>query len=313
MSLKDARFAYGSESAAGDALRSEDIKSVTSDMQTGNEKFKTQENFEVNARFIMASNYAPRITGTDYGIWRRLLYYHCKRRFLDPKEIDPKNPYHHKRETKFLELWTSDVRYQQAFLSIMVKYYQIYRYQYNGDMNKIPKNTIDKETQEFRYEQDTLARFLKENVVFVGTHDPVDDSPITDIPLSELAQLYINWYSKNIDNTPHIRKEVIKSLRECHLKKHIVNKTHGGIVLQKHRVLGVGETPDIESSENDTLLEPEVKVKKQKQKNKIISDFEEDSEINKIDKIDEIDEIDEDKETNALYTEALYEEVYNKV
>jgi phage/plasmid-associated DNA primase len=242
MMLKFARFSYCSESNEGEVLIMSKIKEFTSETISGNEKHQTQDMFEANCHFVFCSNNDPRITGRDYGTWRRIIIYRFKMQFLD--NPNPENPCEYKRDPKFANIFTKDPNYKKAYLSILVKYYEMYRDKYNCDLNNIPKPTIDRETKAYQNEQDTVSRFVNEQVVILGpqTIDPVDGTvkKVDDISMVDVCNRYVSWYINKIDDRRPIRSEVLKALRNSQLKKYIAEKFTGAY-LSHCRLLELGE------------------------------------------------------------------------
>lgn len=249
MMLKHARFAYCSESNEGEVLIMSKIKEFTSETLSGNEKHQTQDMFEANCHYVFCSNNDPRVTGRDYGTWRRLLVYRFKMMFID--NPNPKNKYEYKRDPKFVNIVTKDPNYKKAYLSILMRYYEMYRDKYNCDLNNIPKPTIDRETRNFQNEQDTVSRFISEQCVRLGKETKDVDGKmkkVRDINLVDVANRFIAWHVAKIDDRRPIRSEVLKALRNSPLKNFIVDKFTGAY-LTEHRILEVGE--DYDASQND--------------------------------------------------------------
>jgi phage/plasmid-associated DNA primase len=246
MMLKYSRFAYCSESNEGEVLIMSKIKEFTSETLSGNEKHQTQDMFEANCHYVFCSNNDPRVTGRDYGTWRRLLVYRFKMMFID--NPNPKNKYEYKRDPKFINIVTKDPNYKKAYLSILMRYYEMYRDKYNCDLNNIPKPTIDKETRTFQNEQDTISRFISEQIVHLGkevpdTADGGKMKKVRDINLVDVANRFIAWHVAKIDDRRPIRSEVLKALRSTSLKNFIIDKFTGAY-LTEHRILEVGEDYD---------------------------------------------------------------------
>src|SRR5690242_15395541 len=170
MLLKHARFAYFSESDPGDYIRTGNVKEITGgENVSAAEKFQKQDNFRIHCHFTVASNHDPRIMGSDHGTWRRISVYRYKMKFCP--NPDPNNPFEKKDDRKFADTVNRDPKYKEAYLSILVKYYNILRDQYNYDLNNIPKPSIVRDTEKYRNEQDTINRFITDRVIFIGPED----------------------------------------------------------------------------------------------------------------------------------------------
>lgn len=255
MMLKFARFGYCSESEPGDIIKISKVKEITSETITGNEKHQTQDMFEANCNFTCCTNNDPRITGRDWGTWRRIWVYRYKMTFKsDP---DPNNPYEYKENVAFSETYTKNQEYKKAYFSILVKYYGIFRSKYQGDLENIKSRSISDDTKAYRNEQDTLMRYISEQVMFIG--DKVDSTtgerPST--PLTELAKRYIEWHVAKIDSNPPQKNEVIKGFQQSSLRKHLV-KRFTDLFLIHHRILNVGQYNEDETTEIVDDLDPGV-------------------------------------------------------
>lgn len=205
------RFAYCSETNQGDTLLMARIKEMTSETMSCNDKFKTQAMFEIMSNFVFCSNFDPKISGSDYGTWRRLLTYTFKVKFKsDP---DPSNPLEKKDDPRLLRDVVRDPEYLQAYLSILVHYYEIFRDRYGGNLDNIPKPTIDAETAAFRQEQDAFSRFIETKI------RPAREGEIARrLTALEIAQEYLNWYAVTIGGDQPVLSNVKQMLRKSKLR-----------------------------------------------------------------------------------------------
>ena len=252
MMLKYARFAYCSESNEGDELQMGRIKEFTSETLSANEKYLTQDMFEANCQYVFCTNHDPRITGRDYGTWRRILVYYFKMKFID--HPDPENPFEYKCDLRLVQDVPYDVNYKQAYLSILVHFYELYRDTYGSDLERIPKPTINRETQMYKNEQDTIERFIAQQVVHIGTHYPPDHpknkdldknneaglARVSDVSLPDLAARFIEWHKKQIGELNMAVKDIVKAFPQTRLRKYIVARFRDRY-LTEHYVLNLGE------------------------------------------------------------------------
>lgn len=252
MGLQYARFAYCSETNQMDKLHTSIIKETTSDTISGNEKFKTQQNFDVNTRFILATNHPTRVEGNDHGIWRRLFVYWFKVTFKE--NPDPKNKFERKMDPKKIEVWPKDRNFKQAFLSYMMDWYAVYRDKYHSNVLNVPRPTIDRESRKFREDSDVMCKFIKEILEYVGEQyydsaDELEEEKIVDtspIKLVEVAARYSDWYKANVDpkDVPPGMVIMQQLIKYPEIDKYIVEEGTGSNVLYltKHILHGVGET-----------------------------------------------------------------------
>jgi phage/plasmid-associated DNA primase len=251
MMLKYARFSYCSESQEGDILQMGKIKEFTSETLTGNEKHQTQDMFEANCHFVFCTNHDPRITGRDYGTWRRILVYYFKMKFVDNPDLD--NPYEYMCDVKLVNEVPYNMKYKQAYLSIIVYFYEMYRDIYGSNLSKIPKMTIDKETQKYKDEQDTIERYISQQVIKIG-ECYTDGEKVSDINLSDLAAKYAEWHKRKIGDLTVPIKDITKAFPQTRLKKFIVKRFNDDYLTQ-HKVLNIGEEFTMDPS---TTEEPEL-------------------------------------------------------
>jgi len=245
MMLKHARFAYCSESQEGDVLQMAKIKEYTSETLSGNEKHQTQDMFEANCYFVFCTNNDPRITGRDYGTWRRIIVYTFKIKFVD--NPDPDNKYEYKCDQRLVNEVPFDIKYRQAYLTILMYYYELYRDVYHCNLSRIPKQTIDDETQKYKDEQDTIEKYITQQIVKIGEHYPSDNNEpptkVADVGLSDLANKYVEWHKRKIGDLSVPVKDIIKAFPQTRLKRFIVKRFEDEYLTQ-HRVLNIGEEFD---------------------------------------------------------------------
>ncbi|MEM3061932.1 MAG: DUF5906 domain-containing protein [Nitrososphaerota archaeon] len=228
-SFKGSRFNYCSETEEGEILFMSRIKELLSDTISCNEKYKTQEMFEIFAQFVIASNHDPRISGSDYGTWRRILVYSFKMKFKpDP---DPNNEFEKKEDTKLLNEITKDPQFLQAYLSILIKYYEELRDKYHYDLDSIPKPTIDKETKDYRHRQDIFTYYVETYII--------KDENAEDIMLDVLITRYITWYTHNISEKNYpARLDVKQKFLHSYLQKSMI-QINNNWKLTKHKLLDI--------------------------------------------------------------------------
>lgn len=241
MLLKHARFAYFSESDAGDYIRTGNVKEITGgENVSAAEKFQKQDNFRVHCHFVVATNNDPRISGSDHGTWRRILVYRFKMKLCD--NPDPNNKYEKKVDRRFADVVNRSPEYLSAYIAIMGKYYALYRDKYNYNLDNIPRPSIDRDTEHYRNEQDTINRFITHRVIYIGAENE-NGEPTEHISLQDLANKYIEWYRASIADVKLLTMDIVKVFQISRLKKY-VQKKHTGDFLTCHRILGKNESYD---------------------------------------------------------------------
>jgi len=246
MLLKHARWACFSESEPGDYLRTGNIKEITGgESLSAREMFEKQSNFRAACHYTVASNNDPHIIGADHGTWRRILCYRYKKRFcINP---DPENPFEQKENRKFSDTVNRDPQYKRAYMGILVYYYNMYRDEYNYNLNNVHKPTIDRETNEYRNKEDTINRFLSERAIHIGPID-LDTGRSTEmIPLHIVADRYEEWYRTHIADIRMMNSDIVSSFKISCIKKHIIKK-HSGEFLSEYKILKINENYDPEEA-----------------------------------------------------------------
>lgn len=203
-SLVWARYVSFNEAEEGEIFRISMIKWITGETISCNGKYKDQMTFPSFFLASLNTNYTPKISGTDYGTWRRIKFYNHKAKFVS--NPDPENPYEIKENPDCLEKWPRDINYKRAFLSILVYFYEKLQKEFKGDLRRVPHPTIIQETLQFQKEQDTLTRFIDEMMI-------KDNTETSYIELIAITQQYLNWYKMNEGPTnklsiPGIKKNI---------------------------------------------------------------------------------------------------------
>jgi phage/plasmid-associated DNA primase len=256
MMLQYARFAYCSESQPGDTLQMGKIKEYTSETLSGNEKYQTQDMFEANCHFVFCTNHDPRITGRDWGTWRRILAYVFKMKFVD--NPDPDDPRQYRMNTKLINEWVHDENYKRAYFAILVYFYEMYRDLYHGNLSNIPKPTIESDTQNYKDSQDTLERFITQRVLNIGDTYP-DGEPVAPIPLNTVANKYTEWHRSKIGGPVGAgTSDLVSYFKETRLRKFIHPGLRTEFYLHRHRILE--DTENMEDFISDSSVpdsEPE--------------------------------------------------------
>ena len=131
-----------SESDDGQAFAEGRIKLITGgDFVTCRKLFEEFIKYLPHYKMNIATNSKPRVSGTDFGIWRRLLLVPCNAVITHPdKNLNEKL----KREASGILNW-------------MVEGFQLWQ----SEGLTIPK-TIKDATEEYRNECDTIGRFIDE-------------------------------------------------------------------------------------------------------------------------------------------------------
>ncbi len=155
---------------------------------------------------------------------------------------DPNNKYEKKVDRRFADVVNRSPEYLSAYIAIMGKYYALYRDQYNYNLDNIPRPSIDRDTEHYRNEQDTINRFITHRVIYIGAENE-NGEPTEHISLQDLANKYIEWYRASIADVKLLTMDIVKVFQISRLKKY-VQKKHTGDFLTCHRILGKNESYD---------------------------------------------------------------------
>lgn len=170
--LKGARFVSIEEIKPDDRLDEANVKMYTSGLGqiTGKFLYANEFTFSFKGKMFMATNYEPRVLGTDKGIWRRLRVIPFDRNLKD-NEVNK-------------DLKEEIMQEKNQILGWLVK--GCVEYVKNG--LQTPQCVLDM-TQNYRGEQDVILAWMNDRC---DTSNADDCSTAT-----ELYQDYINWCIKN--------------------------------------------------------------------------------------------------------------------
>ena len=237
MQLKDAHFAYYSESNKFEILNMAKIKEFTGqETLAGRKLHKDYVNFKPKCHHLVASNNDFEVQGTDHGTWRRLDYLCMKIKFCDPlnDSYDIDNPYERIGDPTMGSNWTEDKEVLSSYLSILVHYYESLQTNYSGKVRNVPHPHIAKETEEFRSRQDRINNFL--NTSLVKCVDEEDDMPLTIA-----RDIFVRWHENlYTGGNKEYQRHALDNLENSKLQKHI-KKTKRGAIINGFRVLELNE------------------------------------------------------------------------
>ena len=254
MLLKNARLAYYSETDKNEVLNTAKLKEITSqETLSGRGIFEKQTNFRPTCSHMVTTNYQFSIKTTDHGIWRRIVTYSFKMKFDD--NPDPNNKYEKKNDPTIAKEFSFNPELKKSFLSILVEYYKDLYINHNGMLKNIMKPTIDKETAEYRNQEDIINRFIDEYCIY---------SPNSTICLSELIDKYEMWYENHISKN-HVpeKVEISNQLTNSKIVKYI-KKGMNKVLLQDIRMKDDLVEID-ELSENEYFIREIINNKKTKE------------------------------------------------
>ena len=227
MVYKKARLAFYSETNKAEKLNCAMAKELTSQESiTGRGIFEKQTTFRPMCNHLITTNYPFTVNTTDHGIWRRLRTYEFKIKFTN--DPDPSNKFEKKADMTIAKEFAFNQDIKEAFLTLLVEYYRDLQTNHNGELTNIDCPTIVRESALYRNQQDTLNRFICDNVIY---------SPTSEVCSSELADKYETWLIKNIGkNSVPERVDINSQIMNSIIVKY-VKRTNTKIIFKGVRLL----------------------------------------------------------------------------
>lgn len=241
MQLKDARFAYYSETGKHEVLNDAKMKEVTGQENLAGRRLnENMINFKPRCHHLVLSNNDFDILSHDHGTWRRLVYNPLKIRFVDESRevIDEKNPYLRPADVAITDVWTSDPEVRGRYLGFMVWMHFWLQVRFKGKVLSMPRPHIDFETEKFRQRQDVMTQFLAQRLV------KTEDATAQYSMMTEVFK-YINWYQKT-QGSMIPSKGLIDTFTNLSALKNHIAKNKRGTFLVGHRFLDYNEEPTAE-------------------------------------------------------------------
>jgi putative DNA primase/helicase len=199
--LRGSRLVKVDETGRGKAWNEERVKQLT-----GGDKLKARRlyedfdaGFDPTHKFWVLSNYQPRVSGTDDGIWSRLKLIEFPVRFCEPSDVTGKRA--------GLKVQTSTLRDD-----LKNEAPGILRWIVDGAVNwsrdglRVPQR-VREATADYRDEQDVFGEFIE------GFADLRDLQPGRTIPLREVVRAYQNFAMGNAGAESLNSREVAAELR----------------------------------------------------------------------------------------------------
>jgi len=187
--LMGARLVTSAEGGEGAALDEGAVKQLTGfdDKITVARKYENEFEFTPSAKIWFATNHAPKIRGTDDGIWRRI--------WLIPFEVQIAEE---QRDPQITEKLLQE---KQGILNWMLDGLR----QYHAQGHRLqPAAKIVAATRAYRRESDVFGRFLADEMVF---------DPLGSIDRSALYRIYTEWCKEEGELSVAART-IAKYLRE---------------------------------------------------------------------------------------------------
>lgn len=240
MQLKDATFAYYSESDRHEILNASRMKEVTGlETMAGRKLHQDMVNFKPRCHHLVTTNYDFDIMASDHGTWRRVVYNPLKIRFVNiaKERIDINDPYQRIADTTITQQYTEDVEIRGRYLGYMVwmNYWLYNTPEFQGEVFKVPHPHIEFETKRYELRQNVISAFLSQRLVKTEDEN-------AQFSMSEENQKYIKWYSKTQGGSVPGRG-ITELFQNCNELKNHIKPTKRGLYLTGYRFLDDGESP----------------------------------------------------------------------
>jgi hypothetical protein len=237
MMLKDATFAYYSESDKHEVLNAARMKEITGqETLAGRKLHQDMVNFKPKCHHLVTSNHDFDIHSHDHGTWRRVIYNPLKIRFVDTanEKFDINDPLQREADVTISDVWTADPEVRGRYLGFLVwMHYWLYK-KYGGKVKRVHHPHIDFSTEKYKMRQDTITAFLAQRLVKTTTED-------AQTPLIDEIQKYITWYTKTQGGLLPA-KGMTEMFQNSSLGA-FIKQTKRGAVLVGHRFLDSNENP----------------------------------------------------------------------
>lgn len=190
------RLVMAQESSQGARLAESTVKQLTGgDTVTARRMREDFWSFNPTHKLVLATNYKPRIKGTDHAIWRRLVLIPFLQRFWNPAKGES-GPVELRQDKNLAGKLCDE---SEGILAWMIQGCQ--DWQRNGLM--IPDRVL-MATESYRSEEDTVGRFISECC---------QTGPDYKVKFSELYDSLEAWCNESGDNLPS-RKGLAQWLKD---------------------------------------------------------------------------------------------------
>jgi phage/plasmid-associated DNA primase len=263
MQLKDAHFAYYSESNKFEVLNMAKIKEFTGqETMAGRKLHQDYVNFKPKCHHLVASNNDFEVHGTDHGTWRRIDRVDMAIKFCNPAtdEYDENNPFERLADPTLGSNWAEDEEVVGTYLGILAYYYESLQNKYKGKVRNVAHPHIIKATEDFRNRQDRVNNFLNMSLVKCADSE-------YEMPMSTVRDLYIKWYEGNYPGDSKDYQRVAGDQLENSKIQSYIKKTKRGNFLRGYRILDLTEEKNDDEEYYTDLFETSnkdlLKVKKE--------------------------------------------------
>lgn len=181
--LKGRRFVTMQEPDERIALNTGLMKEISSgEKMYARDLFKSGGEFEVLAKFHLACNEKPKINTTDGGTWRRLVVINFTSKFV----VTPMEPHEYPLDES-IQFSVGSVEWATAFMAYLVHVLKEGR----GLRKLSAPDKVLEYTNDYRDENDAIAKFIREKIVAAGEGDDVQTTKDT------IRRTFRQWKADN--------------------------------------------------------------------------------------------------------------------
>jgi len=176
--------------------------------------------FEPICAYVILLNALLEIPTPEEATWKRIKLLNLPYRFYPVNHhlYQADNKFHKPADVHAKEkLATTDAK--EAFLSIVVFYWQSLQVKYGGKLGNVPHENINRDTQEYRNKQDTLSNFINSRLV--------NTDKDTNTYMTDIINSYGTWYESKYNMK-------IK-LRQTNLEESLKNSKIGSLFVESER------------------------------------------------------------------------------
>lgn len=205
--------------------------------------FKEPVEFEPQFKVILLANEFPTVPPYDGGVWRRLECTEFTSKFID----DPKEDWEYKRD---YTLKAKLPEWKEAFMSILIKYYQIYKKE-----GLTPPDEVTKFTRGFQKDCDAYSDFISDRLVQVNDIN-------VGIKPAEVYREFKVWHTECGTGIKLLtQKQLVTYLEKKYSKKIVTNELIKGFRLKKDMdQYGFSDTVVEQNDEEDDTDSQEVNI-----------------------------------------------------
>lgn len=213
--IKDMRACFVDEFNRRDILNTRSLKELASSNGkiATRDLYKKESIVDVKCTIIVATNYPPTIGDRDDGTWRRIAKYISKKKFINGT---PRTKFEQRADPQFAPELTNRQEYRDTMLSILDYFNLMFLIMFDYNIAKVQSKTIQRETRNERYFQDSYFRFSNRYFILSKTGEFVADYEQYSINkiIEDYKEFYESEYSggkKLVLPNESLKKDLIET------------------------------------------------------------------------------------------------------